>query len=270
MILPKLSDEKILAELLVDYSYVKKQMKKIASRFMNNAQKQRKAITNDDMIADVITSPNNNKWYITIEFTPNKKAPWYGRLCCVSESDRHTKDYYMVRGFSNDKPYYIKITSHTLKRMQERNYVNFKSMKIPSFYLVNYLFEPHETIVGTHYVDLKYHELISKMDDHGHIDTMQYIFTYFRGIFFGYKTPNGNVYFKTYIESSMAFQNLYKSKAIKSTDKQILNTYVLVFAHQYYNKRLYDKATLDSLLYREIGEDDEIDFEQSQILVLKP
>ena len=121
MIVPTYTEEEILRELINDYKYIKRRAKKIADTYLNKVKKSGGFVRETYYDVKTITSLSNNVWFVVIEYDQTKKIPWLLRACCRVEGEKKTKDYYLIRGLSTDNPYYVKITSHTLKRIKERN-----------------------------------------------------------------------------------------------------------------------------------------------------
>ena len=120
MILTTFTEEQLLSELVIDYKRIKRIAKNKADAYLFKAKKSGRFIRDTEYESYTIKTVLNNKWNVEIEYDQRKKIPWLFRACSIIESDKKTKDYYIVRGV-NSKPYYIKITSHALKRFKDRN-----------------------------------------------------------------------------------------------------------------------------------------------------
>lgn len=120
MILPTYTEEKILQELLADYTGVKRKTKKLADAYLDKVKRGGRYIRKSEYKFYTIETPNYNQWYVVIEFNQTNKTPWTFKSCCIVENEKKGKDYYILRGLSTNEPYYILFTSHTLKRMRER------------------------------------------------------------------------------------------------------------------------------------------------------
>lgn len=122
MIVPGLSEEKIIEELIFDRKIVANQAKKSAKKIVARLLKEgRDGIDKDyDYYYTMTTSKLNNQWYYVVVVNMKKEPYWTHYAACMAESIRGTKDYYLLRGFSINKPYFIKVSSHALKRFLER------------------------------------------------------------------------------------------------------------------------------------------------------
>lgn len=270
MILNTFTEEEILKELIADYNGVKRKVKNIARDYLDKAQKKGRYIRQTEYSAYDIVTSTKNKWFAEIEFNQTRKTPWLFRACCIVEGERNTKEYYLVRGINTEKPYFVKITSHTLKRINERNKYNIDSSNIKA--LACTIFLHRETAICMKYIDLKYLKVLSEMDDVEGPEDASHIVLTERGVYYAYKTPLGNYIFRTYITSINGLQealNSMKNKNTKWQKEGELITAMTIF-HMYYNKSLYDQKTLDDMLYSVIDKDGEYDFNQiNGIYILK-
>lgn len=254
MILPTYTEEKILQELLADYTGVKRKTKKLADAYLDRAKRGGRYIRKSEYKFYTIETPNYNQWYVVIEFNQTNKTPWTFKSCCIVENEKKGKDYYILRGLSTNEPYYILFTSHTLKRMRERA---FRRPNLTLEMLACLALMHRETLVGVKYVDVKYMPLLRKFDDSDEIDNLSYYIMTHRGSYFAKKTPQGNYIFKTYITNKMSFEeslNVIQKKSSKYEKEGELFMMAYV-AHQYYNKGLYDKESLEAILYRVVDKD---------------
>lgn len=270
MILTTFSEEQLLAELVIDYKRIKRLTKRTADAYLLKAKKNGRFIRDTEYQSYTIKTVLNNKWNVEIEYDQRKNIPWLFRACCIIESDKKTKDYYIVRGVNSDKPYYVKVTSHALKRVRERN--NFKRLNIGIETLACWTFEHRETAICMKYLDAKFHQVLMNMEDADDIDDVSYVVLTNRGIYYATKTPCGNYIFKTYISSLMGLTellNFRKNKKTKWSQEGELLEY-MVIAHQYYNKEQYDEDILDEFLYSVFDRDQEIELtKNSPIILLK-
>ena len=268
MILPTFTEEQLLAELVVDFKRVKRLTKRYADEYLQKSKKKGRFIRDTEFQSFTITTVLNNKWNVEIEYDQRNKIPWLFRACCIIESDKKTKDYYIVRGVNSDKPYYIKITSHALKRVKERN--NYGRFNIPMGTLACWTFEHRETAICMKYLDSKYHQILMNMDDADEIVDVSYLVLTNKGFFYATKTPSGNYIFKTYISSLMGLKellNFHKNKATKWTREGEL-IYYMIFVHQYYNIEQYDDVMLNEFLYSVYKKGEELQLEKNSPIIL--
>lgn len=258
MILPTFSEGQILAELVEDYKQIKRHAKKKADAYLYKARKCGRFIRETDYDSLLVKTSSNNVWDLEIEYDQTKRIPWSFRACCIVESDKKTKDYYLVRGVNSDNPYFVKVTSHALKRYKERNFFDRFHLELSTYACM--AFEHRETAVCMRFVDLKFSQLLHNMNDVDDISDMSYIVLTDRGVYFASRTSLGNYVFKTYISTMMGLAEVLKFNNKKNTkwkkEGELLHNMIIV--HQYYNKFLYDKKVLDDMLYSVIGRDQEM------------
>lgn len=181
------------------------------------------------------------------------------RTCCIVESDKNTKDFFIVRGLNTEKPYFVKVTSHAVKRAKERNKLDKFKVGLGTF--ACYTFEHKEIGICIRYADIKFNQLLQEMDDSDELHDMSYMVIVRKGVYYAKKTPNGNYIFKTYLSVSMGMDEimkLLKKKSSKWENEGKLLSFAFVM-HQYYNRELYSKEALESMLYRTIGKDKNIE-----------
>ncbi len=273
MIVPSYTEEQILSELIKDYSYIKNQAKKYAHKYLLDLQKRGVFLREDDYISYYRTTKQNNNWYFAITCNQSKKTSWYFRACCIVEGDNKTKDFYIVRGLNTPKPYFVKVTSHVVKRWKERNKLEERTgLTFSPEFIASRVFEHRETAVCHRYMDVKLSLLIPKMNDADDLSDVSLIFLTNRGFYFGYRSPLGNYVFKTYITIQMGYKvlsDVYNKKNTKwKTDGQIIH--YIQYLHQYYNKWLYDEDILERFLYKELGKDEYELSDNNVMFLLKP
>ena len=271
MIIPTYTEHDILRELISDYKIVKRTAKKIADTHLNKVKKAGGFIRETDYDSYTITTTSKNVWNVEIEYDQTKKIPWLFRACCKVEGEKNTKDYYLVRGLNTEKPYFVKITSHTLKRVKERN--NFPHPEHLTLELLAcWTFEHRETALCMRFIDLKYNQLLKDMDDVDDLKDVSYIVLTNRGIYYALRTPGGNYVFKTYVSTYMGLKEMMNYKNGKNTkwkrEGELID--LMIELHQYYNKQLYDKETLEKGIYSIIDKDQELTrAENSPLLLLR-
>lgn len=268
MILSAFSEEQILSELVKDFKQIKRTAKKKADAYLLKAKKSGIFIRETDYEVFLIKTVSNNLWNLEIEYNQTNSVPWLFKACCIVEGDKKTKDYYIVRGVNSNKPYFVKITSHTIKRVRERN--KLTKFNIDPETLACMTFEHRETAICMKYIDVVFHKLLQGLDEVEEIDDMSYIVLAHRGIYFAKKTKGGNFIFKTCISPKMGvnealnFQNSACSKWAK--EGELLNT--MIYVHMYYNKFLYDKDVLDNILYSVIDRNEEWTLNKNSSIIL--
>lgn len=268
MILPTFSEEQILSELIKDFKIVKRIAKKKADAYLNKVRKSGAFVRETDYESYTLNTVSGNKWNLEIEYNQTKKIPWLFSACCIVESDKKTKDYYLVRGVNTEKPYFVKITSHTLKRDKERNKLERFHLGLETY--ACWTFEHREIGVCIRYVDMKFNILLRNMADSDEISDMSFIVLVNRGVYFATRTQQGNYVFKTYISSVMGISEvlnyLNKKSSRWSKEGELLHNMIIV--HQYYNKNLYDKDVLNNMLYSVIDRDQEMVLVENSPIIL--
>lgn len=255
----------ILKELCSDYIEVRKTAVKSARKYIADKKKHGVSIHNNVYLLIKMETATHNQWRMVVTFNVSKKAPWYATAICVTESDKGTKDYYLLRGLKS-KPYFIKFTAHVVKRLYERNKFELEDLD----FLPCIALKLHETVIAVNFVDYKYIKLINAIDEvvkNGELSKM--FFTHL-GTYFGFISSEGNCYLKTYISPEMTVSGLNISDNKINTDKEGMYSIVGITLHQYYNKFLYSKDEL-KLLYNCYPKGQEIEIDESpNIRTLKP
>jgi hypothetical protein len=259
MILPSYSEQEILIELTEDYKYVKKKAKKVATDYMQNALKRGSYIRESQYDISTVKSKNGNNWRILVTINQTNKIPWYFSSCCFTEGDKRSKDFYLLRGTNTDKPYFIKITSHALKRFKERNPIEgvfdekdgFDLEDIPCLLLFH-----RETIICARYFEKDFKGSILDIGSADMLSEKSCVFLMSRGNFFGERSENGNYLFKTYISVDMAyneFKNVADGKYTRwENEAHVLHA--MLYLHQFYNEELYRKRKRSKYLYKIVGD----------------
>ena len=119
MILPTLKEEQILNELLTDYAEVKRDIRKTVKKRQRAAQKRGHTIRNGSVEVLTTRTKNGNNWVCCVYYERDRTASWNLSACCEAEGEKGRKDYYLLRGLS-DQPYFIRLTSHAVRRYKER------------------------------------------------------------------------------------------------------------------------------------------------------
>ena len=270
MIVATYTEEQILKELTEDYTYVKNTTKKYAAKLIKDVQKRGSFIREDEYHTFNCTTKSNNKWFVSLVLNQKNKIPWRFSACCIIEGMNKTKDYFLVRGLNTPKPYYVKITSHTLKRFKERNNFSKKKFEAPPEEIACHVLMHRETAICHRFMKVKFILLFSKMDDYEESEDMSHIILTNSGIYYGKRSSRGNYVFKTYVSIDMLTKEMIKKKKKKASkwhDEAEL-VYYMMYAHQYYNKNLYDEDTLEKYLYKEMGRDFEMSDEDKENSIL--
>ena len=202
MIIPSLSEERILEELIFDRKIMANEAKKLAKKAILRQQNAGRDGIDDDIIIykHFTTTKNHNTWILDIAINMAKNPKWHHQAVCVVESERGTKDFYYVRGFSNNKPYFIKVSSHALKRFKERGIEERLNgqVNIDAFYFAPKLFALGEIITWMKVTDIEFMSVLLEAEDSHEITSLFYTQL---GCFLGYETERGNYDFRTLIKN---------------------------------------------------------------------
>lgn len=237
MIVPGLTEEKILEELIYDREDVALEARKAAKKMVSRLQKEGrdgidKSITKT---IDVKTKHNNN-WVCNIFVNMVKKPYWYHSAVCVVESDQGTQDYYLVRGFSVDKPYYIKMSTHTIKRIKERLFKEIfnATVEMRTAEFIPFLIKKGEIIPYMRIADTQLLEFVLDSKDNHTLSTLFYTFL---GSYLGYETPGGNFEFKTFLRN-----DVWRKNPKEIPIMTICECAYICFNPSYHDKSLVEKA----------------------------
>lgn len=201
MILPTLSEGQINEELKSDYKWLKVELKKVQQRL---EKKLRKAdLVKGERVYEIeVTSPANNRWYAQLNLNLQRNPQSHFHSHCIVESDHGTLDYYMLRGLTFGGEYFVKVTSHTIKRIKER---------LPQLESLNpnrvcsKLFQHRECGSAMKLTDLRFLRIVEESPDTKDVSLL--VITML-GIFFAYHTPGNNVVFKTFISVDMLHRDI--------------------------------------------------------------
>lgn len=239
MILADSSEDHILKELLEDRPIIAKEAKKIAQKAILKLNKSgRDGIDyNYGFQIDLTTTKTNNRWFIDIVVNMSKVPKWYHQTVCYVESKYGTQDYYLLRGLSINKPYYIKLSSHTLKRVKERlvrERLN-SNLDFDKAQLACQIIQKGEIVPWMKIIDPRYYKTIIDSKDRFTLNTLFYTIY---GCYLGYETEKGNIEFNTFLNNN---------NSLKSSEENIA-LYLCRWAHIVSNKKLYTKKDVDDFL----------------------
>lgn len=265
MIVKSFSEDMILRELCSDYKEVRKASVKKAHKYLADKRKLGIQVPQNECVFIKMVTSSHNNWRIVIFFGTSTKAPWYASAICMSESEKRTKDYYLLRGLK-DKPYFIKFSAHVIKRLYERNEFIIEDLDfLPCFAL-----QVHETVISINFADYKFIKLLNAIDDVDKNEDMSKMFFTYLGTYFGYISQNGNCYLKTYISPKMSVSGVKIVGDTTKVDKEGMYSIMGVVLHQYFNKFLYSEEDLQ-LLYNYFPKGQEVDLSDAHTTtVLKP
>ena len=238
MIIPGMSEEKILEELLYDRKLIAKKAQKSARKVLSYIHEQKKDHEDDEMQINLTiqTTKLHNNWNCCIMLNSSKKIKWCHEAVCMVESEHGTKDYYFVRGYRNDKNYYIKISSHAIKRFRERRIEDIYNVKLKELNDDNIplLIQKGEIITWMKITDPKFLDIIMESEERHTVST---VFFTLLGCYLGYETPCGNFEFRTYLNTNKKLKGKEENSAMN----------LCRYAHSALNERFYKKDEIDIL-----------------------
>ena len=232
MIISGLAEEKILAELIADRKIVANKAKKIATKRIAQMKKSGlDGVDRNEFISSIFTTEGlHNRWIISVDINMAENPKWYHEATCCVESDFGTRDYYLLRGKKETKPYFIKISSHAMKRFGERKLA--KELKCdPEFDSVELsplIIRKGEIVSWMIVANQKLLKQALACEDRSKFNIL--FFTSY-GCYMGYETQQKNYVFKTYLNHS---------NNLKTNDERI-TWQMCKIAHIFLNEKLYDK-----------------------------
>jgi len=212
MILHTTTPTEINRELKKDLEWivasVKKKAKKLKMKIIASG------ITHREVVEEYpITSPLNNRWFVTYSFCLNRKIQLQIKACCIVESEYGTPDYFILRGLTFGSEYHIRITSHTISRMKERD-IRFRDMSAGQ--TANSIIPYGEDGMGVYTreenIPKSLEEWLEKKDGRKNL-----FMTTSTGVFFGFQEiigGHGNLTIKTFVTPDMLYthkeQQMYR------------------------------------------------------------
>lgn len=139
MIVPGMTNQEILMNLRNDFNKIKSDISKKKKRFISDMK--RNGILSQK-VSHSIHVFGKEKWSIWEYIDLKDPYKCYYDPICESESEKGTKDYYVLRGRSGNYGL-IKYTSHSISRMRERNPGLFGNMK-DAFEILHNITTPYE------------------------------------------------------------------------------------------------------------------------------
>lgn len=121
MIIPTYTEDEVLKELQEDWPEMKRKAKKLGKQLMNGMPKWCVGMPKEHAyyLHEKYRSKNGNTWGVGV-FTQTGWNYWQSVLTCEVETKYRTKSYFFLRGLERNKPYYVEVTSHAMRRMRER------------------------------------------------------------------------------------------------------------------------------------------------------
>lgn len=261
MIVTGLSEDRILEELVLDRKFVATEAKKKAKKAtMLLLSKGQGGIDKDYYFNFNLSTHNNNNWYCVVIVNMKKMPIWHHFSVCKAESEHGTKDYYLVRGFSNDKPYFIKLSSHALKRFKERGVEKRLDVSVnyDGGYFAPLIFMKGETVT---WMKIAHPDLLLTVLDLEENQMIANLFYTYLGCYLGYETEGGNFVFKTFLGGWNKLKKLEENMALD----------ICRIPHILLNPSLYTKSVKDSaiLKLKNDGFDDMTEIYKSDVFKFK-
>ena len=242
MIIPGMSEDCILEELIEDRKIIAKEAKKCAMKIIKSLQKSGRGNINENIenYYEITPTKSNNKWNVMVIVNMTKNPQWFHRANCFAEGEHNTKDFYLLRGMSVKKPYFIKITSHALKRLRERLLEKHNvemGFRMEDF--AHSIIDRGEKIPWSKIVDFRLLKMAMETEDN-HLLTTLFCTKY--GCYLGYITDKGNVEFKTFLN---------KWEERKKVEEKTIQELCKI-AHIGLNQNLYSKEFRDRYIKQEL------------------
>ncbi len=250
MIIKTYTEEQTLAELLKDYAYVRRQAQKRARKYLKEKQSQGRFIRDYEYERTYISTPQNNRWYLGIVYCQKCRIPWNYVTCCIVEGEAGKKFFYLLRGMKCGEPYFVKLSSHALKRFRERGFSHVENKPLEELALL--VFKDGEKAICKRYIDIHDDRLFEDVDDAFNVEGMKYFVITYEGFFIARRQPKGNFEFLTYISPKMSARNANAPHGDKWSKEGNLGTQMF-YLHAFYNKNLYSEAFLEETLYQFCG-----------------
>lgn len=144
MIIYSMTDERITQELEEDFRWIKENAKKMAKKRLLKLVSV--GMASKDHVDDYeLCTPNGNRWFVTANFRYTRQRDVRIRACCMLESKFGSRDYLILRGTRWGGTFYVKVISHVISRMKERN-KRYRGMEGGP--VCNRIFQPGETSHG--------------------------------------------------------------------------------------------------------------------------
>lgn len=244
MIVPSMNDEQIVQELIDEHKSMQKFAKKFAAKELKKLQKKSIPVTSEKYFLFTINgiSEKGNNFCLQVRIHKTGLANYTWSHMIIAESEYKNKDYYLLRGLSNSKPYYVKLSSHVIRRMHERLYKGKNEFDVSSILI---FFEEKEIGVATKFLPIEFLNLFATPEDVIQLDDAQWIVMFLNGIFFA-KRSNGNFHCKTSIGMDETMATIERLKEGKDPHKEDEVTHILnlTCAIAFLNHEKYDKEYL--------------------------
>lgn len=276
MILPSFKEDQVLKSLLDDQKGLKKEITKQVKKYQEYNRKRRHDI-DDNILYVPYLSPSHNQWHSIIRFTKNGKASWYSMKYCVVESEYGNKDYYFLRGLSDNQPYFVKLSSHVVKRFLERGLKKGWDSELDFQYtkeaFISSIFRLHEIGLSIKNIPYEFLQLYRAADTEEDFEHSRV--TYFNaGIFYGTKSQIGNYSFKTFVGVHEISEKYFDNKISNEFPDQAAKVLGLQRIHYHFNKHLWTEEEIGPIK-KMLNAEDEIDEDyllmgENGITLLKP
>lgn len=273
MILPNFTESEILHSLIADQITLKPLIRSLAKKYIAKCERRHVAY-DDDIIFQEFRLPSGNTWGVSIRFQKSGNSFWHSMKYCVAEGKHRTKDYYYLRGLSNNNPYYIKLSSHTIIRFLERGMKNGWEDDNSDFpireYIISRIFKLHETAVSIKDIPLEYDRAYMATEDSENDFSITRLIMTIAGMFFADKSKEGNYNVKTFVGIEELLSRSRDDFRNNRTPDQSFKIVLLQRAHIHYNPDLWDEEEKQSVLNVSGIEKAEWPLGENGISLLKP
>lgn len=273
MILPNSTESEILESLMQDHIALKPIIRKWAKKYIKECLKKGKNYQGDNIV-NTFRLATGNVWAAILRFGNYGNSNWCCMKYCIAEGNYRTKDYYFLRGLTDNKPYYVKMSTHTIKRFLERAFhYSEEEMQSDSGQKaidIADAFELHEIAISVKEIPL------DLLHEYCHTEGTENDFSKIRvianisGMFFATKSKEGNYNTKTFISMKEILNANNKDNDYSEPSEQLLKILVLQKVHLYYNPTLWHERE-KKLIYKLLGEyDSDYSIGENGISLLKP
>ena len=238
MILPGLPEDQILTQLIYDKKVVAREAKKMALKYILRFKREGLIGVNKDydFEINIKTTKYNNTWKIVVVVNMARPPFWMHFAACEVESEYGSKDFYLIRGFSNKTPYFIKISSHVLKRFRERGIESKLNIELEhrGDIFAPMIIRKGEVITWMKISESKFWKIISESEDKSALTSLYYTCY---GCYLGNETENGNIIFKTFLSNEGELKKLGETETMEACK----------YAHFGLNRAFYNAEMIKEL-----------------------
>ena len=173
-----MTDRQITNELEADFKWIKENARRMLKKRLLKLISV--GMASKDHVEDFeMQTPNGNRWVVTANIRYTRQKDMRIRACCIVESKYGTRDYLILRGTRWGGTFYVRVISHAISRMKERNK---KFARLSGGQVANRVFQPGETSQGIVTGDVDLSDIIIGIPEGENIGFMMVSSA---GVFFG-------------------------------------------------------------------------------------